>query len=108
MRYNDFVPGAFSRLCRDLVRPVRGIEGESILLQSKGAAVMKIKDGDQLIGKAGEYDIELTVTKVCKGDVCWTECEADLQCDGQPMMPIVAGNRLTDRRPRQEPSRSSP
>ena len=67
---------------------------------------MKIKDGDQLIGKAGEYDIELTVTKVCKGDVCWTECEADLQCDGQPMMPIVAGNRLTDRRPRQEPSRS--
>ena len=28
---------------------------------------MRIQDGDVFIGKAGEYDVELTVTKVCKG-----------------------------------------
>jgi hypothetical protein len=60
---------------------------------------MKIKDGDQLVGKAGEYNIELTVSKVCKGDVCFTECDADLECNGEPMLSITAGNRMTDRRP---------
>jgi hypothetical protein len=65
----------------------------------KGETVMKIQDGDVLIGKAGEYDIELTVTKVCKGDVCWTECDADLVCNGQPLVPVSAGKRLSERRP---------
>lgn len=60
---------------------------------------MRVQDGDILVGKAGEYDVELTVTKVCKGDVCWTECDADLVCNGEPMVPIVAHSKMTDRRP---------
>jgi hypothetical protein len=60
---------------------------------------MRIQDGDVFIGKAGEYDIELTVTKVCKGDVCWTECDADLVCNGEAMVPISSGGRLSERNP---------
>jgi len=60
---------------------------------------MRIQDGDVFIGKAGEYDIELTVTKVCKGDVCWTECDADLACNGESMMPVSSGGRLPERDP---------
>jgi hypothetical protein len=52
---------------------------------------MKLQDGDVLVGKAGEYDIELTVTKVCKGDACWTECDAEVLCNGKPMVPASAG-----------------
>ncbi len=63
---------------------------------------MKIQDGDVLVGKAGEYDIELTVTKVCKGEVCWTECDAELQCNGEPMIPVAAGERMSERRPNRE------
>jgi hypothetical protein len=60
---------------------------------------MRVQDGDVLVGKAGEYDVELTVTKVCKGDVCWTACDADLACNGMPMVPVSAGSRLSERRP---------
>ena len=67
---------------------------------------MKIQDGDVLIGKAGKYDIELTVTKVCKGEVCCTECDAELQCNGEPMIPVAAGGRFSERRPGRETNRT--
>ncbi len=60
---------------------------------------MQIQDGDVLIGKAGEYDIELTVTKVCKDEVCCTACDAELTCNGKPMIPVSSGSRLSERRP---------
>lgn len=60
---------------------------------------MRVQDGDVLVGKAGEYDVELTVTKVCKGEVCWTECDADLVCNGEPMVPVSAHTRMSERRP---------
>lgn len=60
---------------------------------------MRVQDGDVFVGKAGEYDVEMTVTKVCKGDVCWTECDADLVCNGEPMVPVSSGGRLSERRP---------
>ncbi len=60
---------------------------------------MRLQDGDVFIGKAGEYEIELTVTKVCKGDVCCTACDAELSCNGQPMVPVSAGSRLSERSP---------
>lgn len=60
---------------------------------------MRVQDGDVFIGKAGEYDVELTVTKVCKGDVCWSECDANLACNGEPLVPISAGARLSERDP---------
>ena len=59
---------------------------------------MRVQDGDVLVGKAGEYDVELTVTKVCKGDLCWTECDVDLACNGVPMVLVSAGTRLSERR----------
>lgn len=60
---------------------------------------MRLQDGDVLIGKAGECDIEFTVTKVCKGDACWTECEAEVLCNGKPMLPVSAGLRGSERSP---------
>jgi hypothetical protein len=60
---------------------------------------MRLQDGDVLIGKAGEYEIEFTVTKVCKGDVCWTECDAEVMCGGKPMVPVTAGSRQSERSP---------
>ncbi len=60
---------------------------------------MRLQDGDVLIGKAGEYNIEFTVTKVCKGDACWTECEAEVLCNGKPMLPVSAGVRGSERSP---------
>jgi hypothetical protein len=68
---------------------------------------MRLQDGDVLIGKAGEYEIEFTVTKVCKGDVCWTECDAEVLCNGEPMVPVSAGSRQSERSPhRREASRA--
>lgn len=60
---------------------------------------MRLQDGDVLIGKTGEYEIEFTVTKVCKGDVCWTECDAEVMCGGQPMVPVSSGGRQSERSP---------
>jgi hypothetical protein len=65
---------------------------------------MRLQDGDVLIGKAGEYEVEFTVTKVCKGDVCWTECDADVLCNGQPMIPVSAGARQSERAPNRRES----
>jgi hypothetical protein len=61
---------------------------------------MKLQDGDVLIGKAGEYDIEFTVTKVCKGDVCWSECDAEVMCNGEMMTPVSSGARMSERSPK--------
>lgn len=61
---------------------------------------MRLQDGDVLIGRAGEYDVEFTVTKVCKGDVCWTDCDAEVMFNGEPMMPASSGARLSERSPR--------
>jgi hypothetical protein len=63
---------------------------------------MKLQDGDVLIGKAGEYDIEFTVTKVCKGDVCWSECDAEVMCNGEMMTPVSAGSRMSERSPQRK------
>ena len=58
---------------------------------------MRLQDGDVFIGKAGEYDVEFTVIQVCKGDVGWTECDAEVMCHGKPMLPVSAGARISER-----------
>jgi hypothetical protein len=60
---------------------------------------MRLQDGDVLIGKAGECDIEFTVTKVCKGGACWTECEAEVLCNGKPMLPVSTRAQVSERSP---------
>lgn len=60
---------------------------------------MRLQDGDVLIGKAGEYDVEFTVTKVCKGDVCWSECDAEVICNGEAMTAVSSGARMSERAP---------
>ncbi len=63
---------------------------------------MRLQDGDVLIGKAGEYDIEFTVTKVCRGDVCWSECDAEVLCNGERMAPVSSGARMSERSPHRQ------
>jgi hypothetical protein len=46
---------------------------------------MKVKEGDVLVCKCKDCDVELTVTKACKSEVCGTRCDVKAMCCDEPM-----------------------
>jgi hypothetical protein len=46
---------------------------------------MKVKEGDVLICKSKDCNVELTVTKACSSSTCGVECEVELSCHNVPM-----------------------
>lgn len=45
---------------------------------------IKVKEGDVLVCKGQDCNIEFTVTKACDDETCGTECELDITChDGE-------------------------
>ena len=46
---------------------------------------MKVKEGDVLVCKSKDCEVELTVTKACTSETCGVECDLELSCHGGSM-----------------------
>jgi hypothetical protein len=52
---------------------------------SEGGMPMKVKEGDVLICRSKDCEVELTVTKACDSAKCGVECDLEVSCHGGPM-----------------------